>query len=373
MKRKLAGIAGTLAVLAVTAAGYGHTPAVAGVRLASASPAPVLGVDVESDVNYPVATAQTYGSRLTDYIHGSLHATSLGIVWVFCDPSFSSANVGKCQRTLSLPAVKAIAQDAQQRGMTVELRPIVRVGPPANWGNPHYSWEGFIDPANQWKWFRSLLNAETPYLKILRGFPGSRFVVSSEPFYIANSQYWLWLLGKAHAICGCATSIASQIARYRVGVLPTRNAPGVDWYPHLDIPDNAPQQTVTAAWEESTHMVPPWLLARTTLDEEGIRGTDGAYEHPESWNIDGLADPEVQARWFTAACQTVVAVPYGGDLFLRAAPERRSGAPIHLPGVLRRQRWLHGDPGLRADVRGSAPPRVMAARCQRPSAFSRGH
>ena len=315
MKRKLASIAGTLAVLAVTAAGYGHTPAVAGTRLATASPAPVLGVDVESDVNYPVATGQAYGSRLVGYIHGTLHAQSLGIVWVFCDPSFTSDIVGKCQRTLSSPAVKAIAKDAQQQGMTVELRPIIRVGPPVNWGNPHYSWEGFINPANQSAWFRSLLAAETPYLEFLRGIPGSKFVVATEPFYIANSKDWLWLLGKAHGICNCATSIASQIARYRVGVMPSRNAPGVDWYPHLDIPDNASQQAVTAGWEESTHMVPPWILARTTLDEEGIRGTAGAYGHPESWNIDGTNDPQVQARWFTAACQTVVRFHMQGVYF----------------------------------------------------------
>ena len=236
-------------------------------RLATASPAPVLGVDVESDVNYPVATAQEYGNRLAEYIHGTLHAQSLGLVWVFCDPSFTSDIVGKCQRTCS-PAVKAIAEDARHQGMTVELRPLIRVGPPANWGNPHFSWEGFIDPANQSAWFHSLLSAETPYLKFLRGIPGSQFVVTTEPFDIANSQHWLWLLGKAHGICNCATSIASQTARYRVGVLPSRNAPGVDWYPHFDVPDNASQQTVTAAWEESMHMVPPWLLARTTLDEE---------------------------------------------------------------------------------------------------------
>ncbi len=331
MKRKLTGIAGTLALLAVTAAGYGHAPPAAAARSTTAPPAPVLGVDVESDVNYPVATAQAYGSRLAGYIHGTLHAQSLGIMWVFCDPSFTSDIVGKCQRTLSSPAVKAIAEDARQQGMTVQLRPIIRVGPPANWGNPHFSWEGFINPANQLAWFRSLLAAETPYLKILRGIPGSQFVVNTEPFYIASSQSWLWLLGKAHGICQCATSIASQIARYRVGVLPSRNTPGVDWYPHFDIPDDASQQTVTAAWEQSMHMVPSWELARTTLDEEGIRGTAGAYEHPESWNIAGPDDPQVQARWFTGACQTVVRFHMRGVYFYEIPLNDDPAHPLSFP------------------------------------------
>jgi hypothetical protein len=308
-------LAGAVAVLAVTAAGYGHPTTAAMNHVSVASSAPVLGVDVESDVNYSVATAQAYGSRLAAYIHGTLHAQSLGIVWDFCAPSFTSDIVGKCQRTLSSPAVKAIAEDARQQGMTVELKPIIRVGVPANWGNPHYSWEGFINPANQLAWFRSLLAAETPYLKFLRSFPGSAFVVATEPFYIADSQYWLWLLGKAHGICGCATRIGSQIARFRAGVLPSRNAPGVDWYAHLNIPDSASQQTVTAGWEASMNMEPPWLLARTTLDEEGIRATAGAYDHPESWNINGPNDPQVQARWFTGACQTVVRFHLRGVYF----------------------------------------------------------
>ena len=106
MKRKLTSIAGAVALLAVTAAGYGHPPrqvrVTAAVDAAIAPPAPVLGVDVESDVNYSVSTAKAYGSRLAAYIHGTLDATSLGIVWVFCDPSFtstSSANAsGRCPR-----------------------------------------------------------------------------------------------------------------------------------------------------------------------------------------------------------------------------------------------------------------------------------
>ena len=337
MKRMLIG---TAAAVAVIAAGYGQsaTPASAAVATKQAADvaiapaaAPVLGVDVESDVNYSVSTAKAYGSRLAAYIHGTLDATSLGLIWVLCDPSFTSDIVGKCQRTLSSPAVKAIAEEAHQDGLAVQLRPLIRVGPPADWGNPHFSWEGFIDPANQLAWFRSLLAAETPYLKVLRGIPGSQFVVSTEPWDIANSPHWLWLLGKAHGICQCATSIASQTARYRVGVLPSRNAPGVDWYPHLNIPANASQQTVTDGWEASMNMVPQWVRARTTLDEEGIRGTVGAYQHPEEWNINGPNDPQVQARWFTAVCQSVVSFHMRGVYFYNIPLNDNPAHPFNFP------------------------------------------
>jgi 4-amino-4-deoxy-L-arabinose transferase-like glycosyltransferase len=274
-------------------------------KLDQPKPGPVLGIDVEADGYYSVAKAQEYGRRLAAYIRDGLHANTIGIVWDFCDPSFTSSNVGKCQRTLSVPAVKAIAEAARAYGLNVQLRPLVRVGPPSNWGDPHLSWEGFINPTDQKAWFRNLLGAETPYLKLLRSYPGSQAAVATEPWMIANSPRWLWLLGKTHGVCHCATSIASHIARYRAGVLPSKNAPGVDWYAHFHIPDSASQAKVTGAWEQSMHMVSHSLLKRTTLDEEGIRGTAGAYEHPESWAINGPSDPTVQARWFTGACQTV--------------------------------------------------------------------
>jgi 4-amino-4-deoxy-L-arabinose transferase-like glycosyltransferase len=274
-------------------------------KLDQPKPGPVLGIDVEADRSYSVAKAREYGRRLAAYIRNGLHANTMGIVWDFCDPSFTSGNVGNCQQTLSVPALKAIANAARAYGLNVQLRPLVRVGPPSIWGNPHLSWEGFINPTHQKVWFRNLLRAETPYLKLLRSYPESRAVVATEPWTIADSPQWQWLLGKTHGVCHCATSIASQIARYRAGVLPSRKAPGVDWYAHFHIPDSASQTTVTAAWEQSMHMVPRRLLKHTTLDEEGIRGTAGAYAHPESWAISGPADPTVQARWFTGACQTV--------------------------------------------------------------------
>ena len=131
-------------------------------------------------------------------------------------------------------------------------------------------------------------------------------MVGSEPWSIASSPYWRWLVHKAHLVCRCATTVASHTARYRVGIVPSRKRAGVDWYAHLLIPANSSQARVTAAFEASLKMVPRKLLAHTSLDEEGIRATAGAYQHPEKWDINGPSDPEVQARYFTAACRTVL-------------------------------------------------------------------
>ncbi len=301
-------------------------------RLDPPKPGPILGIDVEADGYYSIAKAQEYGRSLAAYIRDDLHANTMGIVWDFCDPSFTSNLVGKCRRTLSVPAVKAIADAARAYGLNVQLRPIIRVGPPRNWGNAPLSWEGFINPADQKAWFRNLLRAETPYLKLLRSYPGSRAAVATEPWTITGSPRWLWLLGKTHGVCHCATSIASQIDRYRAGVLPSKNAPGVDWYAHFHILDSASQATVTAAWEQSMHRVHRRLLKRTTLDEEGIRGTAGAYKHPESWAINGPPDPTVQARWFTGACQTVKHFHMKGIYFYEIPLNDDPAHPFSFPG-----------------------------------------
>ena len=308
-------LTGALAAIAVIAAGYGQPSAsapaampmraAADVTVRAPHARPILGVDVESDVNYPVATAKAYGRRVVSYIRSGLHANSVGIIWDLCDPSFTSNVVTRCHRSLSPQAVRAIADKAGQERMTVQLRPLIRVGHPAGWGIAHLSWEGFVHPSSQAEWFRNLLRAETPYLKILRGFHRAQFVVGTEPFYTASSPYWRWLLDRAHSVCKCATIVASHTGRYRSGIIPSRKRAGVDWYSHLRIPANSSQARVTSAFEASMKMVPRRLLARTSLDEEGIRATLGAYRHPEKWNVNGPSDPEVQARYFTAACQTV--------------------------------------------------------------------
>jgi hypothetical protein len=330
-----------LAAVALIVAGCGQPAAPARVgapmklttsRVARASQAgPVLGVDVESDVNYSVATAKTYGRRVVGYIHSGLHANSVGLVWDFCDPSFTANLVGRCQRTLSSRAVRGIAEEARQEGVTVQLRPIIRVGPPANWGDSHLSWEGFINPSNQTKWFHRLLRAETPYLKILRGFPRSQFVVGTEPYYIASSPDWRWLERKARSVCQCATVVSAQFERYQVGTVPSRKTAGVDWYAHLLIPNDSSQARVTAAFEASLKMVPRRLLAGTWLDEEGIRATSGAYQHPEEWDINGPSDPEVQARYFTAACQTAEHYHMRGIYFYQMPLNDNPAHPFTFP------------------------------------------
>jgi 4-amino-4-deoxy-L-arabinose transferase-like glycosyltransferase len=267
---------------------------------------PVLGVDVATDQNYPASVTRVYGQRVLGYIRNDLHAGSAGILWDLCSPGRRSEQVARCAESLTPGNVAILIHEARADHLAVQLRPIIRIGPPAGWINSSLSWEGYLNPPNQKEFFANLLKAELPYLRLVRGVPHAQFVVATEPFEIAASPYWRTLLVRAHAVCKCQVNVASQFQEYSGGTVPSYPNQGVDWYPALKLPVAASQAGVTAAVESSLDFIPQSMLMRTAMDEESIRATAGAYAHPSYWGIGGNPDPQVQARFFTAMCQTVV-------------------------------------------------------------------
>jgi hypothetical protein len=224
-------------------------------------------------------------------------------VWDLCTPGFFSETVSRyC--TLTPAAVSALAHQAQAAGLGVQLRPLIRVGPPSGWSNPHLSWEGHINPPNQRTWFASLLHAQKPYLKILRSIPDSEFILGTELNHLARSPVWPSYIRQARAACDCRVSVAAFHENFSQGIIPPVANPGLDWYPPFSLAASAPQRAVTRAWEVSLAPFPRFLLARMSLDEVSIRATAGAYHNPPNWALGGAPAPQVQARYFTAACRT---------------------------------------------------------------------
>jgi 4-amino-4-deoxy-L-arabinose transferase-like glycosyltransferase len=265
----------------------------------------VVGIDVAANASYPLPAVRRYGQRVMTYIHNWLHAQAAGIVWDLCTPTFNSDTVSR-HCTLTPAAVALLARQARMHGLQVQLRPLLRVGPPSGWNHPDQSWEGHIRPADDRVWFASLLRTERPYLQILRTIPGSQFVVGTELAGVAHSSLWGSFVHQAHLTCGCQVSIAAWGKQYTQQNLVPGASPGTTWYPHLNLPANASQVQVTRAWEASLAHLPPSLLEQTSLDEESIRATAGAYRIPEKWSRNGSPAPWVQARYFTAACQAAV-------------------------------------------------------------------
>lgn len=295
--------------------GFSGTATVWKLRADPATPKPVLGVDVATDQDYSLSQATAYGDRLMPYIRNTLHATAVGIVWDLCDQSFTSDKVTRCKQSLSVADVRELVKLAHVNKLTVQLRPIIRVGPPRYWNDPPKSWEGHINPRNERAWFASLQAAEKPYAGLLSR--GSQMVAATEfSTQLARSKDWTGFLAATRREChGCAVSVALWDRNYLEGIAPSVADPGVDWYPPLDVPNHASQKRVTNAWESSLDAIPSKRRKVTTLDEESIRATAGAYANPAAWNKNGPADPTVQVRYFVAACETVAHYKMAGLYF----------------------------------------------------------
>jgi hypothetical protein len=301
----LVGSTGMSSAIAVASAGARHTAAA---KLS----APLLGVDVYSESDYSLSATTQYGSLVLPYARDDLKAQEVSLMWDLCTPSSRSNTVRACKSdaktgtgSMSSADISDLANVAKTDGLSVQMRPIIRVGPPSGWNSPHLSWEGHIKPSNLEAWFKSVLNAELPYLKVARSVGVEQFVVGTEWLNVRYSKWWPWFLGKAHADCGCQVSYAAPTSMYlnNSASLPHVKALGTDFYPALNLPASASQAKVTAAWEKALGRVPESRLDRTSLDEISIRATAGAYRHPSSWNDGGRSDPTVQVRYFTAACK----------------------------------------------------------------------
>jgi hypothetical protein len=321
MMKHLGSVITATAATAVALTVYGpHPPVPAGATAsyapaadAAKRPAPLLGVDVYSETNYSLPQTQAYGKVILGYLHNKLDAQVVGLMWDFCSPGFGSNVVHDCATdtktstgTMTPRDIAGLANIAKAYGLKIQMRPIIRVGPPSGWNNPKRSWQGHIQPPNQKKWFENLLAAELPYLKIAKKDHVKQFVLTTELAGVQLSRSWPWFLSKAHADCGCQVSYAAQMTQYlqQSRRLPPTMALGADLYPSLNLPAGASQSRVTAGWESFLSTVSESRLDRTSLDEISIRATVGAYRHPADWNAGGKSAPWVQARYFTGACHT---------------------------------------------------------------------
>lgn len=344
---------GALTAVALTGCGHPFIPSAA-LRPAATSPAPraglapghrfrhlsppTLGVDLYAASGYPLGLVRRYAAADVAYLRRTLGAQSAGLVWNLTDPGFRSDTVTASRQTLSPAGVAVLTAQAEAAGMTVQYRPIIRVGRPSGWSSAKLSWEGHIRPASQRAWFASLFRAELPYLRIAQRLHVSEVVTGTELYGVGSSRWWPWFLRKVRSVYHGTVSYAAVMQQY-FGLprqLPPVRQVGLDAYPVVRLPSSASQRMVTAAWEQSLGRIPAALLARTSLDEVSIPALAGAYLRPSAWSTQGRTDLMVQARWFTAACQAAARYQMRGVYFyeVRLSPEPagRSAFPAFFQG-----------------------------------------
>ena len=272
--------------------------------------APILGVDLYSLERYSPKDVRIDGARNLIYIKRALHAQSVGVMWNFYTPSNSSDAISQTSISLTPGEVATLTRQAYRLGMSVEYRPVIRVG-------PQWTWEGHIDPQSRPAWFASLFSAEAPYLRLAQRLHVSAFVVGTELQKLAGSPDWNAFLAQVRSIYHGTVTYASYQADYlnKPPILPATGHYGIDAYPSVNLPPTATVTQLTNAWDHYFDQASPAMLAKTTMEEVGIPARDGAYLHPSVWSAGGTKNQEVQARWFTTACEVAFQYHMAGVYF----------------------------------------------------------
>lgn len=272
-----------------------------GAAPAGPASAPVLGVDLYASDGYPVREVRSDGARSLAYIKQVLGAQSVGIVWNLYSPSTRSDVVRRSPISLSPSAVAALVTMARADGLSVQLRPLIRVG-------RRRTWEGRIRPRDPSAWQASLYRAERPYLQVAQRLGVSQFVVGTELVKVGLSGDWPSFLTMVRSVYSGQLSYAAQMKQYfgRPRAMPPVGVYGLDAYPDEDdLPATASAGQVAAAWYQVFAQTPASVLHRTVISEISIPALAGAYVRPWNWNMARKRDDLVQARWFTAACEAV--------------------------------------------------------------------
>lgn len=306
----LAATATAIVALALSAGGCGHPmvpssavqkalpPATSHSPVSDIGPGPQLGVDLYAGTGYPLPVVRHYGQRTLRYIAKALGAQGVGLIWNLYSPSGTSDSVVPTKISLSPAAIRDLTVIAQAHHLFVQYRPLIRV-------DPQWDWEGIIMPPDKRAWFESLFQAELPYLRIAQRLHVNEFVVGTELSGLNANSEWPWFLAKVRSVYhGTISYAAYQNQYFNVPRdLPPLKEFGIDPYPNVNLPPSASVAQLVAGWDYYFRTVPEPLLRHTVMDEVSIAATDGAYLSPSVWSVQGVHDPQIQVRWFTAACK----------------------------------------------------------------------
>ncbi len=293
-------------------------PKVAAPRQAGSPPAvtiPQHGIDVFAQDNcQPDAEWQ---QNATNEMQGikSLGANSVSIAFpfymtgpttntVFTADLCSQAEPSPVPLRSPSPARLAIlVQAAESAGLQVMVRPLMDQSNLDAFGD----WRGVVAPTSDPAWFASYESMLKPYLEMAQANDVALFTISSELSSLGTASQWPSVVTFASKLySGQLVFDTSWNVDPALGDIHSGTAVAQDAYPLL--PSLTPTSTVAqilAAWNGYLKLKPlPVADDHVTFDEVGIEAIDGAYATPNVPPSGGSTfNQNIQANWFTAACE----------------------------------------------------------------------
>lgn len=246
-------------------------------------------------------------SAILDYIVAR-GGNSLGLTFPLYTDGLRSTSVHPGPETPSLDAISEIIRAARSRGLRTMIRPIIDE---ANLRTTPGGWRGALHPTDLGKWFSGYIAALIPYLDGARAAGADEFVLATELTSLqSQGTQWQALRRAAGQHFDGTLSFTFNWDATDSGLLPKRDsqvAAGIDLYFAVNLDDSATVGQLAAALKTALTAKPASMRAVMSAQEVGIPATSGAYKRPWDWGDSSGAPllPEIQARWFTAACQAV--------------------------------------------------------------------
>lgn len=244
----------------------------------------------------------------------ALGANAMGVVFpIYTLGEHSNAVFAKtrCGTNFQSPSpayLSVLVRLARQSGLRVFERPVLdqKVLYTAN----RNFWHGNIRPANVAAWFANYWTTLRPYLAAAQSSGATSFGISGELTSMARYPEWPTLIKKAHAVFkGQLVFTASWISsgnleRYPGTIL------GIDAYrPALHTSNASTPAKLLRAWNQQLATNPVPGISTVAIDEVGIPAITNAYSEPYDGQSSPLLgerfDQQIQANWFTMACNFV--------------------------------------------------------------------
>jgi hypothetical protein len=251
--------------------------------------------------------ADAHLDSILDYVVAR-GANSVGFTFPLYTDGLRSTNMHPGPETPSVAAVEGMVRAARSRGLRVMVRPIIDE---ANLRTTPGGWRGVLRPTDIAKWFASYTAALVPYLDGAREAGAEEFVLATELTSLQNQgSRWQALRRAAAQHFDGTLSLAFNWDATDSGLLPkgdSRAAAGLDLYFAVNLDDSATVAQLAGALKAALNTKPAPMRAVMSAQEVGIPAVAGAYKQPWDWGDSSGAPiaPEIQARWFTAACQAV--------------------------------------------------------------------
>jgi hypothetical protein len=283
------------------------------------------GIDIDW-YNYKGLQVEPSAVATRNYLL-SLHADAVSISFPFFMRGTRSGSVHATSATPTAAELATAVKVFKQAGFYVSLRPLLDE---TSLGQARVGWR----PANQTAWFAAYERFLKPYAKMASQDKVNEFIVGTELTGFDLSSRWNKLDRLMRSWYGGTLACAdnwTQITAKGCGSV----TPAVDAY------HPAPAASLLAAWKDFDHK-----LRRGEVETEvGIAAAKGANNRPwvTSWPVH-KTDPQLQAKWFTNACEAAYSTHLDGIYFW---PVGLATSQSHGPTLASQTTWS-GGPGGRA-------------------------